>query len=232
MVTTMQALLRKLLRPLLCLLAATALITAHAETTAESTATEAGKKKGAAVAQALIALDDPQLHFHGGHLPGHTDFLGTAENLPAYLEQKYAIKCLTRTWRPAEDFDQGYAIAFTETMLAHLDQKHGPGFLHKAEEEAAALQGRADALKELAQGTLALETMGLPPRSRGAYMDLLKQRHGILLRAVAGCLVTSTITGHARGFNEVMMAEIQKRFGPDALANAERDAESQTAAKN
>ncbi len=219
---------RRLRHLLLCQLALATLLTARAD----DTATEAGKKKGAAVAQALIALDDPQLHFHAGHIFGHTDFLGTTENLPAYLEQKYAIKCLTRAWRPADDFDQGYALAFTETMLAHLEQKHGPGFLHKAESEAAALQGRADALKELAQGTLALETMGLPPRSRGAYMDLLKQRHGIQLRAVAGCLVTPSLTGHARGFNEVMLAEIQKRFGPDALAQAERDAESQTSAKN
>lgn len=229
MVIPMHPLLREFLRPLLCLLAATALITARANDTA---ALEAGKKKGAAVAQALLQLDDPQLHFHAGHLPGHTDFLGTTESLPAYLEQKYAIQCLQRAWRPADDFEIGYAVAFTETMVAHLEQKHGHGFIHKAESEAAAIQGRADALKELAQGTLALETMGLPPVSRGAYMDLLKQRHGIQLRAVAGCIVTSTITGHARGFNEVMMAEIQKRFGPDALANAERHAEAQTSAKN
>ncbi len=224
MVTALPSLLRRLL---LGLLAATALLAARADTT---TALETGKKKGAAVAQALIALEDPQLHFHGGYLPGHTDFLGTTENLPAYLEQKYAIKCLQRPWRPADDFEQGYALAFTETMVAHLEQKHGRGFLPKAESEAAAIQGRADALKELAQGTLALETMGLPPVSRGAYIDLLKQRHGIQLRAVAGCLVTPSLTGHARGFNEVMLAEIQKRFGPDALEKAERDAEAQVSA--
>ncbi len=226
----MSSFLRQLLRHVLGLLAATTLVTARADDTAADL--EAGKKKGAAVASALLQLDDPQLHFHAGHLFGHTDFTGTTENLPAYLEQKYAIKCLHRPALPTGDFEQGYALAFTETMVAHLEQKHGRGFLHKAEAEAAAIQGRADALKEIAQGTLALETMGLPPVSRGAYIDILKQRHGIQLRAVAGCLVTPSITGHARGFNEVMLAEIQKRFGPDALANAERDAESQSSAKN
>jgi hypothetical protein len=213
------------LRLVFCLLTCALPGAAHLHAADESAELSAGKKKGVEVAQVLIQLGDPQLHFQWGRLPGRTLVDATTENLPAYLEQKYAIKCLNRGTWPRDDFERGYAEAFTETMIAHFELTHGKGFIFKAEEEAAAIQGRADALKEIAEGRLALETMGLPPVSRGAYRDILKERHGIQLRAVAGCIVNSTITGHARGFNEVMTAEIAKRFGPDALEKAGADAE-------
>ncbi len=216
-------------RWLLVLLAlVSALISPVIRAADESAEFHAGKKKGAEVAAALIQLGEPQLHFQWGRLPGRLIGDETTENLPAYLEQKYAIKCLNRGTWPRTDFERGYAEAFHAAMVAHFELTHGKGFLFKAEEEAAAIQGRTDALKELEKGVLALETMGLPPVSRRAYIDLLKERHGIQLRVVAGCLVNSSITGHARGFNEVMMEEIAKRFGADALTKVEADAEHST----
>ncbi len=191
----------------------------------ESPATRDGKKKGTEVAQALIQLGDPYLLFGWRGLAGSFQF-EFPENLPIYLEKKLGIKCLTRATPFLEEFDQGYAETFNQAMLAHFELKHGKGFFYKAEEAAAAIEGHAAALKELAAGRLALETYGLPSRSRGAYIDILKEKYGIQLRMTAGCIVNSTITGHARGFNETMMAEITKRFGPDALAQAEKEAET------
>jgi hypothetical protein len=219
----MKALLR--LRSVFCLLTCALIGATQLHAADESAELSAGKKKGAEVAQVLIQLGDPQLHFQWGRLPGRSLVDATTENLPAYLEQKYAIKCLNRGTWPRTDFERGYAEAFTEAMIAHFELTHGKGFIFKAEEDAAAIQGQADALKEIAEGRLALETMGLPAVWRGTYMDLLKERHGIQLRAVAGCIVNSSITGHARGFNEIMTAEIAKRFGADALDKVRTDAE-------
>jgi hypothetical protein len=214
------------LRPFFAVLTCALLLgSTHLRAADDSAEISAGKKKGAEVAQALIQLGDPQIHFYWGRLPGRTIADPTTENLPAYLEQKYAIKCLNRGTWPRTDFERGYSEAFNEAMIAHFELTHGKGFIFKAEEEAAAIQGQADALKEIAEGRLALETMGLPAVWRGTYMDLLKERHGIQLRAVAGCIVNSSITGHARGFNEIMTAEIAKRYGADALDKARTDAE-------
>jgi hypothetical protein len=184
-----------------------------------------GQKKGEAVARVLIELGDAQLYFHMGGLPGVTRSFQTTSNLAVFLEQKHGIKCITREIWLRYDFERGYAESFNQIMLAHLEAQYGEGFIYKAEEAAAAVSGQANALKEIAEGRLALETYGLPSRTRGPYIDLLKTKYDIQLRAVAGCIVDSTITGHARGFNEVMMTEIEKRFGADALAKAEAEAD-------
>lgn len=82
-------------------------------------------------------------------------------------------------------------------------------------------QGIADAKAEVAKGNLALETFGLQTVGGSAYQQHLKDQYGIESRVVAGCVIDYEILGHARGFNEVMTAEIEKKWPQDVFKEAE-----------
>ncbi|OYW35423.1 MAG: hypothetical protein B7Z42_14700, partial [Brevundimonas sp. 12-68-7] len=82
----------------------------------------------------------------------------------------------------------------------------------------AEIKGRADARKDLRAGKLRLETMGLLPAPwERTNEDLLKERYGIQYSRVAGCVVSDELIGHAKGYNQIMTAEIHRKFGDDVL---------------
>jgi len=83
--------------------------------------------------------------------------------------------------------------------------------------------GRSDAEKDVRENRLIIETFGLPPRWDGDYAKLLEQRYRIEVRTVAGCMVDEKIVGHAKGYNEVSKAEIQRRFGSDVLEKTQTE---------
>jgi hypothetical protein len=78
--------------------------------------------------------------------------------------------------------------------------------------------GRQEAERDIRDGRLDIEMYGGPPP---AWLDecakLLRQRYGIRLRDIAGCVVDYQIIGHERGYNEVSHAEILRRFGRDVV---------------
>lgn len=91
------------------------------------------------------------------------------------------------------------------------------------------LKGRADARKDLQAGKLRIETMGPPPAPwEVTYVKLLKERYGITYSWVAGCIVNDRVSGHARAYNQIMEAEIERRFGKDALKNTADEAQKKT----
>lgn len=91
------------------------------------------------------------------------------------------------------------------------------------------VNGRADARKDLQAGKLNIETMGPPPAPwEGAYEKLLKERHGITYSWVAGCIVNDRVSGHARAYNQIMEAEIERRFGKDVLKKTADEAQKKT----
>lgn len=86
-------------------------------------------------------------------------------------------------------------------------------------------KGRADARKDLKAGKLKVEVMGGPPAPwEGTYGRLLKERYGIEYNWVADCVVSDQVIGHAKGYNEIMGAEITRRFGKDALGKTAEEA--------
>jgi hypothetical protein len=44
---------------------------------------------------------------------------------------------------------------------------------------------------------------------------IMQKRYGIVHRQIAGCMVDDQIVGHVKGYNDVMRAEILRRFGAD-----------------
>lgn len=87
--------------------------------------------------------------------------------------------------------------------------------------------GRAEAQQDIARGHLAFEVEGTPTPYLPECVELLRDRYGIEYRHVQGCVVVdSTISMRTKGYNEVMRAEIERRFGPELWSNTEADAKA------
>jgi hypothetical protein len=80
--------------------------------------------------------------------------------------------------------------------------------------------GRADAQKDIKTGHLVIEENGL---GAGYYADILKQRCQAEMR-LGGCVSNEGIEGHAKGYNDVSEAEIERRFGKGVLAAIREEA--------
>jgi hypothetical protein len=85
-------------------------------------------------------------------------------------------------------------------------------------------EGRRDAENDLRQGRLIVEEYGYPRKGSREYAEMLQQRYGIEIRRVASDIVDRQAYGHAIGYNEVSKAEIKRRFGDNALKDAEDQA--------
>jgi hypothetical protein len=85
-------------------------------------------------------------------------------------------------------------------------------------------KGHDDAERDLKAGHVAVEIFGLPAPYFGEYTKLLLERYHIELRQVAGCLIDEQIAGHAKGYNEVAMKEIERHYGKDILETARQEA--------
>ncbi|MFY0537453.1 hypothetical protein [Nannocystis pusilla] len=109
--------------------------------------------------------------------------------------------------------------------LAEWDGPNIPETAVKAFEAlqaSAYAQGEREARAALSRGELALQTFGLPAPCRERYARLLWHEHRIEHRALSNCAAVEELRAH--GFNKVMEAEIERRFGTEALVVAARRA--------
>jgi hypothetical protein len=83
--------------------------------------------------------------------------------------------------------------------------------------------GRSEAMNDIKANKLIIEVSGLPAPWSGEYTKLLADKYRIQLKTVAGCIVDSKIVGHERGYNEISVAEIERRFGHGALEKSAED---------
>jgi len=122
-----------------------------------------------------------------------------------------------------------FAIVCSLSVAARLVAQSGSNdIIESADHQRYSLRayqaGHEDAGKDVREGRLIIESFGLPPPWDADYAKLLKERYGIELRAVAGCVVDDNIVGHRKGYNEVSEAEIQRRFGSDILEKTQLEA--------
>ena len=89
--------------------------------------------------------------------------------------------------------------------------------------ESAYKAGRSEAMKDVKENRLIIEVSGLPAPWSGEYTKVLAAKYHIQLKTVAGCIVDSKIVGHERGYNEISVAEIERRFGHGVLAKTAED---------
>lgn len=92
-------------------------------------------------------------------------------------------------------------------------------------------EGRADAKRDLASGILRLHAYGLPAWSAEEYDRIFLEEYGVEHEWVAGCVVTTRLVEHARGYNEVMSAAIEQRFGADIFDRVEARARTEERAR-
>jgi len=85
-------------------------------------------------------------------------------------------------------------------------------------------RGMAAAHIDLARGRYEVLTFGLPPSWDREYRRLLKERYGVEVHTVAGCMVTEEEVWFVDGYNSVAEARITSRFGKDVFAECAADA--------
>ena len=85
---------------------------------------------------------------------------------------------------------------------------------------AAAREGRREAQSNIREGRLILRTYGFASRGTASSQKVF-ERYGVRREAVAGCMVSPAILAETAAYNDVMKAEIRKRFGAAALDEIE-----------
>jgi TonB-like protein len=89
----------------------------------------------------------------------------------------------------------------------------------------SALFGYVTAKNEIVEGRLSLDLWGLPSPWREAYSDLIRARFGVQSRVVAGCVVSHFQLAEWSAHNQVVIREIESRYGHGALAACAADAQ-------
>jgi hypothetical protein len=82
---------------------------------------------------------------------------------------------------------------------------------------SASIRGRLSARFDIRRGRYTLLAYGLPPRGRPEYARLLKERYGIELYAVAGCIVSDPLVSYVDSYDEVIAAAAKQKFGHDVF---------------
>jgi hypothetical protein len=67
-------------------------------------------------------------------------------------------------------------------------------------------------------------TYGLPTSRRPQYARLLRERYGIELHAVAGCIASNAMVSYVHGYNEVSTTGANRKFGCDIFKECAEDA--------
>lgn len=73
--------------------------------------------------------------------------------------------------------------------------------------------GRRQALEDVANNRLRILTGGYLDARFFDYADAFQEKYGIALVHEHGCIVTTDMIERQRAYNDIMHAEIEKRFG-------------------
>jgi hypothetical protein len=85
--------------------------------------------------------------------------------------------------------------------------------------------GRAEAQKDIEGGKIMLKTYGLPAPWSEMYRSNLLSQYQIVSRSVAGCIVTDVLRESVKGYNEISLAEIERRYGTGVLERVDKETE-------
>lgn len=91
--------------------------------------------------------------------------------------------------------------------------------------------GKADAQKDIEAGHLYLKAYGLPHPATEQYAALLQKDLNVTYQQVGGCMVDQTLTKYANDYNEVILAYIAKKHGPNAIMDIWNKAKDEYDAK-
>jgi hypothetical protein len=89
----------------------------------------------------------------------------------------------------------------------------------------AAFRGRTVARFDVWRGHFEVQTYGLPVEWLPEYQRLLRERYGIQLRPVAGCIVPEELVAYVDAYDSILSNAIEKKFGAGTLKRTMQDAE-------
>jgi hypothetical protein len=78
-------------------------------------------------------------------------------------------------------------------------------------------RGQLTARIDVARGQYKILTFGLPSADRPQYATLLRQRYGVEMKVVAGCVVTPSLLDYVAAYNNVSGNAIKHKFGHDVF---------------
>jgi hypothetical protein len=78
-------------------------------------------------------------------------------------------------------------------------------------------RGRALAVADIAAGLLRYRRHGHPGPWGQDFADLMATRLGVRVEETAGCLVNPALVSFDDGYNEAVLQEIARIYGPDAF---------------
>jgi len=90
----------------------------------------------------------------------------------------------------------------------------------------AANRGRLSARLDIAIGRPQILTYGIVTPTHNEYARLLKDRYGIKTRAVAGCIVSSSLVTYVSSYNEETRTAELNRFGHDIFTETREQADA------
>ena len=120
-----------------------------------------------------------------------------------------------------------FAVIFTSYVVAiHADmntqekQLDGYAIFNDLSKEVASKKAQKMAETDFARNQYRIFVAGMRPPS-SAYDDYLRKKYGILVTAIAGCVVSDGIMGALEGYNSTMKPLLNRKFGHDIFKEAE-----------
>lgn len=90
---------------------------------------------------------------------------------------------------------------------------------------SASLRGQLAARFDVARGRYLLQTYGLPVPWINEEGRILRQRYGIQMEAVAGCVVSPPLVNYVDAYDDYVVAAANRRFGRDVFKESREEAE-------
>jgi hypothetical protein len=87
--------------------------------------------------------------------------------------------------------------------------------------------GKIEAYLDVMRGAYSIRTYGTPDGWIIQSKDILSNEFGIDVVVVAGCIVSGELREKSRGYNDVMEAAIEERYGRGILERLWRRAQSE-----
>jgi hypothetical protein len=88
---------------------------------------------------------------------------------------------------------------------------------------AAPIRGSLAARIEVAKGHFRLLTYGLPVSWLREYAALLRERYGVEVHAVAGCVVSQALISYVDSYDRVSTVAANRKFGRDVFKECEEE---------
>jgi hypothetical protein len=109
---------------------------------------------------------------------------------------------------------------FSADMKAQNNEMDRFAILGALSREEATAKARRMAEADFARKDYRILVVGRRP-AKNAYDDFLKEKYGVLVTPIAGCIVSNGIIGAQEGYNSTMKILLNRKFGHDICKEAE-----------